>query len=172
MLHCWQSVIALYVHIMRSKSPPQATWAILACSGVPSVDKLLTDAEVEITNTLKLSQRRCAALERDWRGLKSFSFKLRGGWDGDGIGVWQGRYPPSFQNKYIFNLGSFINQQNHFKMNSRLLRLLVALTVLYHEFASVSNSSPANLHSECVLYEAPFIIGCHLLTVSLFSVEL
>lgn len=78
----------------------------------------------------------------------------------------------SFYNKYIFNLCSFINQQNHFKMNSTLLSLLVALTVLYHEFVSLCNSSPASLHTKYVLYEPSFIMACQLLTVSLFSLEL
>lgn len=78
----------------------------------------------------------------------------------------------SFHNKYIFNLCSFINQQNHFKMNSTLLSLLVALTVLYHEFVSLRNSSPASLHTKYVLYEPSFITACQLLTVSLFSLEL
>lgn len=77
-----------------------------------------------------------------------------------------------FHNKYIFNLCSFINQQNHFKMNSTLLSLLVALTVLYHEFVSLRNSSPASLHTKYVLYEPSFITACQLLTVSLFSLEL
>lgn len=80
--------------------------------------------------------------------------------------------PTSFHNKYIFNLCSFINQQNHFKMNSTLLSLLVALTVLYHEFVSLRNSSPASLHTKYVLYEPSFITACQLLTVSLFSLEL
>lgn len=85
----------------------------------------------------------------------------------------QGQYSQtSFYNKYIFNLCSFINQQNHFKMNSTLLSLLVALTVLYHEFVSVCNSSPAILHTKYVLYEPSFIMACQLLTVSLFSLEL
>lgn len=78
----------------------------------------------------------------------------------------------SFYNKYIFNLCSFINQKNHFKMNCTLLSLLVALTVLYHEFVSLCNSSPASLHTKYVLYEPSFITACQLLTVSLFSLEL
>lgn len=90
------------------------------------------------------------------------------GWVGAG-----GQYSPtSFHNKYIFDLCSFINQQNHFKMNSTLLSLLVALTVLYHEFVSLRNSSPASLHTKYVLYEPSFITACQLLTVSLFSLEL
>lgn len=63
-------------------------------------------------------------------------------------------------------------KKNHFKMNSTLLSLLVALTVLYHEFVSLCNSSPANLHTKYVLYEPSFITACQLLTVSLFSLEL
>lgn len=57
-------------------------------------------------------------------------------------------------------------------MNSTLLSLLVALTVLYHEFVSLCNSSPASLHTKYVLYEPSFITACQLLTVSLFSLEL
>lgn len=84
-----------------------------------------------------------------------------------------GPYPKtSVYNKYIFNLCSFINQQNHFKMNSALLSLLVALTVLYHEFVTQCKSSPAILHTKYVLYEPSFIITCQLLTLSLFSLEL
>lgn len=58
------------------------------------------------------------------------------------------------------------------KLNSTLLSLLVALTVLYHEFVSLCNSSPAILHTKYVLYEPSFIMACQLLTVSLFSLEL
>lgn len=94
-------------------------------------------------------------------------------WGEGGCVETRGQYSQtSFHNKYIFNLCSFINQQNHFKMNSTLLSLLVALTVLYHEFVSLCNSSPASLHTKYVLYEPSFITACQLLTVSLFSLEL
>lgn len=112
--------------------------------------------------------------ERSWR-IDRFNLRRWGAirlGEGGCLETWGQYSQTSFYNKYIFNLCSFINQQNHFKMNSTLLSLLVALTVLYHEFVSLCNSSPASLHTKYVLYEPSFIMACQLLTVSLFSLEL
>lgn len=106
--------------------------------------------------------------KRDWR-FDRFGLKP---WEEGCLVTWGQYSQTSFHTKYIFNLCSFINQQNHFKMNSTLLSLLVALTVLYHEFVSLCNSSSASLHTKYVLYEPSFIMACQLLTVSLFSLEL
>lgn len=74
---------------------------------------------------------------------------------------------------YIFLNGVLLLARNyHFKMNSTLLSLLVALRVFYQGFVSACNSSKAILHSEYVLYEPPFIIACQLLNAALFGVEL
>ncbi len=74
---------------------------------------------------------------------------------------------------YIFLICALLLARNyHFKMNSTLLSLLVALRVFYQGFVSACNSSKAILHSEYVLYEAPFIIACQLLNAALFGVEL
>lgn len=74
---------------------------------------------------------------------------------------------------YIFLICVLLLARNyHFKMNSALLSLLVALRVFYQGFVSACNSSKAILHSEYVLYEAPFIIACQLLNAALFGVEL
>lgn len=111
--------------------------------------------------------------EGNW-GFDRFNLKRWGAIRlGEGcLRTWGQYSQTSSYNKYIFNLCSFINQQNHFKMNSTLLSLLVALSVLYHEFVSLCNSSPAILHTKYVLYEPSFITACQLLTVSLFSLEL
>ena len=61
-------------YTLQSQPPPQTTTLVIsACSGVSPADKLLMDAEVEITNNLnKLSQICCTALKvsRDGGGLK------------------------------------------------------------------------------------------------------
>ena len=73
---------------------------------------------------------------------------------------------------YILICALILTRNNHFRMNSTLLRLLVALVAFYLGFVSMWNSSPAILQGEYVLYEPPFIIACQLLNVALFIVEL